>query len=66
MREYYHNGDPIDLKHNGCDGCSPSTINGVLVHERGCPDAWRDAVDDLDFHDEAWEEENSDLAYEDA
>ena len=48
MREHYNNGDPIDLKHNGCDGCSPSMINGVLVHERGCPDAWRDAEDNDD------------------
>lgn len=25
-----------------CTGCSPSTIQGVLVHEKGCPEAWRD------------------------
>ena len=39
-REKYRNGDPITL--NGCDGCSPTMINGLLCHERGCPDAWRD------------------------
>jgi len=39
-RQYYHNGDPITL--NGCNGCNPSRINGVLCHEAGCPDAWRD------------------------
>lgn len=42
MRTHYKNGDDIALTHNGCDGCTPVMINGVLVHERGCPDAWRD------------------------
>lgn len=42
MRTHYRNGDTITLQHNGCDGCSPSTINGRLVHETGCPDAWKD------------------------
>jgi hypothetical protein len=44
MRANYRNGDPIDLKHNGCDGCSPAMVNGTLCHERGCPDAWRDSA----------------------
>ncbi len=43
MRTTYRNGDPIDLKHNGCDGCDPCMINGIFCHETGCPDAWRDA-----------------------
>jgi hypothetical protein len=42
MRTEYRNGSTIDLIHCGCDGCSPSTINGVFCHEEDCPDAWRD------------------------
>ena len=42
MREHYNNGDDITLQAIGCDGCSPSMVNGVLCHERGCPDKWRD------------------------
>lgn len=41
MRTKYRNGDDITLS-CGCDSCSPSMINGVLCHEMGCPDAWRD------------------------
>ena len=41
-REHYRNGDAVSLVSNGCDGCAPSRINGVLCHESGCPDAWRD------------------------
>lgn len=41
-RTHYRNGDEISLQHNGCDGCSPCMINGVLCHESGCPDAFRD------------------------
>jgi len=41
-RTHYRNGDPIELKHHLCDGCSPSIIDGTFCHERGCPDAWRD------------------------
>jgi hypothetical protein len=44
MREEYKNGDEIQLKENGCDGCSPSVVNGVFCHEQGCPDAWRDST----------------------
>ncbi len=40
MRTHYRNGDQITL--GNCNGCNPSTINGVLCHESGCPDAWRD------------------------
>jgi len=50
MRKNYNNGDEISLKQNGCDGCSPSMINGVLCHETGCPDAWRDK--DIEIEDE--------------
>jgi hypothetical protein len=25
-----------------CQSCEALTINGVLCHEHGCPDAWRD------------------------
>ena len=44
MRTTYRNGDEIRLEHTGCDGCSPTVINGTLCHERGCPEAWRDYV----------------------
>jgi hypothetical protein len=40
MRKQYKNGDMITL--NGCNGCSPSVVNGILCHEQGCPDRWRD------------------------
>jgi len=40
-RTKYRNGDSIDLL-CGCNSCNPSRINGVLCHEAGCPDAWRD------------------------
>ena len=40
-RRRYRNGDAITLP-GGCDGCNPSGINGVLCHEAGCPEAWRD------------------------
>ena len=43
MRKTYRNGQNIDLQANGCDGCSPSRINGVLCHETGCQDSWRDS-----------------------
>jgi len=42
VRTEYRNGDPISLQATGCDGCNPAMINGVLCHEHGCPDAWRD------------------------
>ncbi len=42
MRTHYNNGDEIELKHCGCDGCNPCMINGVLCHERSCPYAWKD------------------------
>lgn len=25
-----------------CDQCEVLVINGVICHERGCPDAWKD------------------------
>lgn len=25
-----------------CQSCEAVTINGVLCHEHGCPDAWKD------------------------
>lgn len=40
-RTHYRNGEEIGLS-GGCDGCSPSRINGVLSHESGCPHAWKD------------------------
>lgn len=40
-RTHYGNGDEITLS-CGCDGCNPFMINGVLCHETGCPESWRD------------------------
>lgn len=40
-RTHYRNGDEITLL-CGCNSCSPSRINGILCHEEGCPDDWRD------------------------
>lgn len=53
MRTHYRNGDEIQLKHCGCDGCNPCMINGVLCHETGCPYAWKDDDDSI----EAWKED---------
>lgn len=44
MRTEYRNGDAVTLVHCGCDGCSPAMVNGILCHENGCPDAWRDRL----------------------
>jgi len=38
-----------------CDSCEVLVINGVICHERGCPDAWRDEIRECcecgcDFH----------------
>jgi hypothetical protein len=41
-RERYSNGDSIGMAWNGCDGCSPIYVNGVLCHEPSCPESWRD------------------------
>lgn len=41
-RTKYRNGDTITLTSCGCDGCSPSRINGALCHEQGCLEAWKD------------------------
>ena len=27
-----------------CDSCQVLVINGVICHEHGCPDAWRDEI----------------------
>ena len=42
-RTHYQNGDAISLS-CGCDGCTPVRVNGILCHETGCPDRWRDCV----------------------
>lgn len=44
MRTQYLNGDDVTLQATDCDGCEPMRINGVMHHERGCPEAWRDKV----------------------
>jgi len=42
MRTTYKNGAAVDLVENGCDGCAVTSINGHVVHEAGCPSAWKD------------------------
>lgn len=42
MRTHYRNGDEVGLQGTGCDGCSPSMVNGVICHEGGCMESWRD------------------------
>ena len=42
MRTHYKNGDAVGLVHTGCDGCNPSIIGGILAHELGCSESWRD------------------------
>lgn len=27
-----------------CEQCDSATVNGVFVHEQGCPDTWRNEV----------------------
>jgi len=41
MRDCYNNGD-ILAGCCDCDTCQPVTVNGVVCHEAGCPNAWRD------------------------
>lgn len=68
-RTHYRNGDEITLA-CGCDSCSPSRINGVLCHEAGCPDAWRDCPVDCFtcgcefFPEERWQGTCPDCAAE--
>lgn len=45
----YRNGDRVGMIFNGCDGCNLMIINGILCHEQGCPDAWRDKDIDEDM-----------------
>ena len=42
MRTHYRNGDEVSLRHHGCDGCSPATINGRFWHETACPFEYKD------------------------
>jgi hypothetical protein len=27
-----------------CNGCEVLVINGIICHEHGCPEAWRDEI----------------------
>lgn len=37
------------MKHQICDSCEAFYVNGVLVHEVGCPDAWKDEIRECSF-----------------
>ena len=47
-RDTYRNGIDIGMKFCGCDGCSPSVVNGTLCHELGCAHAWKDRAAECD------------------
>jgi len=32
------------MNHTKCESCDSCTINGVYVHEYGCPDSWKTEV----------------------
>lgn len=32
-----------------CQSCEAVRINGVLCHEKGCPDAWQDTTRECKF-----------------
>jgi len=32
-----------------CDSCEAAMINGVLCHEHGCPDAWKDETRECEW-----------------
>ena len=42
QRTHYRNGQEIGLDWNGCDGCTPTMIQGVFCHEHGCEFGWKD------------------------
>lgn len=40
-----------------CDSCAQVRINGVLCHETGCPNAWKDAEVFCEFCDSQFKPE---------
>lgn len=62
-RIQYNNGDDISLQENGCDGCSPDMINGVLCHEHGCPNAWRDYIRECEWCGQDFKPDTYDQVY---
>lgn len=40
-----------------CDSCAQVRINGILCHEAGCPDAWKDEQRFCDFCDSMFKPE---------
>lgn len=45
-------------KHNNCDSCVATMIQGVYCHEQGCPEAWRDQTYECKFCGEAFKSKN--------
>ena len=43
-RTHYRNGDERRTKTGNCDSCQCVFISGILCHETGCPDAWKDKL----------------------
>lgn len=46
-----------------CEQCEVMTINGVLCHEHGCPDAWKDYERECDWCGTEFIPENRDQIY---
>jgi hypothetical protein len=41
-----------------CSSCEVLTINGVLCHETGCPDAWNDVTRECKWCGQSFKPEN--------
>ena len=41
-----------------CQSCEVATINRVLCHEQGCPDAWRDYMKECSWCGQAFKPED--------
>jgi len=48
-----------------CDSCEQLRINGIVCHELGCPDAWRDTTRECNWcgqeflPDDSWQKQCS-------
>lgn len=46
-----------------CQSCEALMINGVLCHEIGCPDAWRDSTRSCKWCGQEFKPDHRDEAY---
>jgi len=42
-----------------CNSCNTMVINGVLCHESGCPEAWKDEVRECKWCDNTFKPEEA-------